>query len=465
MKRFVIILVVVIILAGGGYAFYRWRAQRQAASTTASFQTAKASHGNLVSTVGATGTVRSNQTADVSWKTSGTVETVNAKVGDKVKTGDVLAKLEQTSLPQTVILAQSDLSTAQKALEDLNTNAETSRVQALQNIATYAQNAKDAQYQLDNFSVPANQANLTTMDALDQMKKALDQARAAFEPYKYYPETDATRKSLKDTLDSAQSDFNSAVKRLNLENQLLAANANLDKARSDYEKWKNGPDPKDVAAAQAKIAAATATLKQAEIDAPFAGDITVAIPKTGDQVQAGTLAFRLDDLSTLYVDLEVSEIDINQIQVGQLVSTTFDAIPGKNYLGAVSDLDNVGTATQGVVNFTVTVKLTNPDKAVKPGMTAAANIIVKQLENVLIVPNRAVRLQNGKRVVYILRDNKPTPIPITLGATSDTTSQVVGGELKVGDLIVLNPPATLGTGGGGGPFGGGGGGPGRGPGG
>jgi len=66
---------------------------------------------------------------------------------------------------------------------------------------------------------------------------------------------------------------------------------------------------------------------------------------------------------------------------------------------------------------------------------------------VLLVPNRAVRLVNGKRVVYVLQDQQLETVQITLGATSDIESEVVDGELRVGDLIVLNPPQYYETGG------------------
>lgn len=85
-----------------------------------------------------------------------------------------------------------------------------------------------------------------------------------------------------------------------------------------------------------------------------------------------------------------------------------------------------------MVDFNVTVELTNPDEQVKPGMTAAVNVVVSQLSDVLLVPNRAVRFKNGDQVVYLLRDGQVVPVVIQLGASSDTDSQVVDGELKVG---------------------------------
>ena len=122
----------------------------------------------------------------------------------------------------------------------------------------------------------------------------------------------------------------------------------------------------------------------------------------------------------------------------------------------MTSVASVGSSVQGVVNFTVTVQLDNVDAEVKPGMTAAVTITVKQLDSVILVPNRAVRLVNNQRVVYVLRNGQTTEIPITLGATADTFSEVASGDLKEGDQVILNPPTNFTGTGGGGLFGGGG---------
>ncbi len=442
MRKFLYFVIAIAILGAAGYAYFRWRGQQQS-SAFANLQTTPAQRGAFTASIGATGLVRSRQSVLLSWKTSGTVENVDYTVGDLVSAGTRLAELSQTSLPQNVILARADLESAQQALKDLYTNAENARTQALQSISTYAKSVKDAQYQLDNFSVSDEQARLEPIEAFDLMQERLETARQIFEPYKFYPSSDPTRKDLKEKLDAAQAELNVAVKRLDYVYALQVANANLKKARQDYELWKDGPSAGEIAAAEARIAAAQATLNQAWIEAPFAGVITAAIPQGGDQVAAGVEAFRLDDLRSLLIDLAVSEIDINQIEAGQPVTATFDAIRGKEYNGKVVSVDRVGTSNQGVVDFTVTVELTDPDDQVKPGMTAAVNVIVNELSDVLLVPNRAVRFREGRQVVYLLRDNKIVPVNVELGATSDLDSQVIGGELQVGDIIILNPPAQF----------------------
>jgi len=144
------------------------------------------------------------------------------------------------------------------------------------------------------------------------------------------------------------------------------------------------------------------------------------------------------------------------VQVGQSVALTFDAISGKNYEGKVVQVAQAGEDVLGAVKFTVTVELTDADTSVKPGMTAAVNITVQQLNDVLLVPNRAVRLVDNQRVIYVLADGQAKQVKVNLGASSDTMSEVVSSDLKAGDLIILNPPSTLfQNNNGGGPFGGG----------
>jgi len=92
----------------------------------------------------------------------------------------------------------------------------------------------------------------------------------------------------------------------------------------------------------------------------------------------------------------------------------------------------------------VTVEILDADEDVKPGMTSAVNIVINQLEETLLVPNRAVRVVEGQRVVYILKKDKTLEsLNVTLGASSNTYSEVVGGDLKAGDQIVLNPPSMF----------------------
>ncbi|MFZ5921013.1 MAG: efflux RND transporter periplasmic adaptor subunit [Chloroflexota bacterium] len=414
------LLIVLLVLAVAAAAFFYLR-QSNTASAAAQWQTAKIETGNLVATVGATGTVRPNQTAVIVWQSSGTVEDVSVKVGDRVSDGDVLAALEKTSLSQNIILAEADLATARTALEDLLA----SKTPAAQSFIALraAQEKYDKAFNYrDSLNGPIT---------VEKIK--MSRIKIAGKTYEIPEKVEVEVMPDVESIDEADAD-------------LALAEAQLDDARRAWERVKDGPSQADIIAAEARIAAAQATLNMARLTAPFAGTISEAHPMPGDQVGAGVTAFRIDDLSRLLVDVQISEVDINSIQVGQEVSLSFDAILDKKYHGVIAEVGKVGSNVGGVVNFTVTVELTDADEQVKPGMTAAVNIVVREINDVLLVPNRAVRLVDGKRVVYLLlEDGTLEQVEIRLGSSSDTMSVLASENLEEGDQVVLNPPQNFGN--------------------
>jgi HlyD family secretion protein len=399
----VILLAVIFANAGGKKNVTKW-------------QTASLTRGNLVATVGATGSVHAKQSAVLVWQTTGIVSAVNAQVGNRVSRDDVLASLDKASLNQSVILAEADLASAKKALEDL-TNSDTASAQALVTL-TNAQKAYEKAY---NWRLDLN----GKIDITDT----------------YYEFGILKQRKYKG--------YASAATIASADQNLALTEAQLNDAQRNYDRLKNGAASSDIASAKARVAAAQSTLNMAFLSAPFDGTITQAAPSVGDQVSAGTTAFRIDDLSHLLVDLQVSEVDINTVTIGQSATLTFDAILGKEYHGKVVEVGQAGDTVQGVVNFTVTVELTDVDESVKPGMTAAVNIVIQEQKDVVLIPNRTVRLVNAERVVYVLVGGKSELVKVKLGATDGTNSVLVEGNVKEGDLIILNPPSANG-----GPFGG-----------
>lgn len=242
--------------------------------------------------------------------------------------------------------------------------------------------------------------------------------------------------------------------------ELAVLAAQLADAERELERWKDGPDEGEIEALEARIAAAEAMIAAAQIRAPFDGVVTQVFIQPGDQAAPGTQAFRLDDLDRLVVDIQVSEIDIASIEVGQPVLLSFDAITplvlrslgrdpsspgaqGTAFTGRVLQVARVGDQVDGLTHFPVTVEVLDGEGLVRPGMMAEAEIVLRQVEDVLAVPNRAIRYENGERVVYVLEGQKPVPVQVTLGAASAEYSQVLDGGLKAGDLIVLDPPEDI----------------------
>jgi HlyD family secretion protein len=416
--RTLLIILLIVVIAASAFIYVRG----SNADSASQFQTEPLKRGTLTATIGATGTVRAMQTAILVWQAAGTVDMVNVKVGDNIPEDFVMAFLEKASLPQSIIAAEADLADAQKALDDLLTS-NTARAEATITL----KDAQEAYDKADNYL-----HYLQNSRRIPQTSVRTYLIRTP-RGYEYRTKT----KSFKGP---APEDWI-----IEAENDLALKKAELDEAQRTFDRLTAG-NTAEIAAAQARVEAAQATLNMARVISPFAGTVTESHTLPGDQVSAGATAFRLDNLSSLLVDVEVSEVDINNVSIGQAVTLTFDAILGKTYHGEVVEVAQAGTVEEGVVNFTITVELTDADALVKPGMTAGVNIVVQELQDVLLVPNRAVRLVDGERVVYVLEEGQSVKKDVRLGSSSDTMSIVAGGDLTEGDLIILNPPVEFGPG-------------------
>jgi HlyD family secretion protein len=461
----VLIIIVVVFVA------YRVLGKSASSSSTSQYQTAKVERGTLTATISATGNVRANQSASLNWQLNAKVGEVRTSLGQVVKKDDILVTLDPSTLPQTLIQAQSDLLNAQQALQDLYDQANTTKAKALDTLAKAQKALDDAQTKRGwyNNNTRADQYTIQKAEADYYLAKAqVDTAQEIFDNTSQLDSESTERAQAQSNLAAAQSRMQQAKwmwdyyrgKPDSLDiNQAEAAvqlaRAQVDDAQRALDKLQNGPDSKDIVVAQNRVASAQAAVNQTRLTAPFNGTITSLTAKSGDLVTPSTFALRIDDISSLYVDLDVSEVDINKVQTGQSVTLTFDAVPNKIYNGEVSEVGKVGTATSGAINFPVTVKLSDADDNVRPGMTAAATLTLTRLENVLMVPSRAVRSVSSKRVVYISSPGSGTtglkPVIIEIGAISDTMVEITGGDLKEGDTVILNPPAQsqFGPGGGG----------------
>lgn len=458
MKKWIIIIITIAIIAGGIYAFSRYT---QFQETTAQFERVQMimlETGSLIATVSATGNVRSQQDAILTWSTSGTVERVFVELLDAVEEGDVLAVLEQTSLPQNVIQAQADLYNARVALDELNEGYSQFEVaQAAQAVAYAEEDLAEAETAYYNLSHPAHQTYIDQAFAdLVLAEDRLESAQESYEQFANRPEDNLQRASALSRLADAEQAYYAALRNYNSVSnaandisltvgaaELEVARQSLAEAQAEYERVLAGPEEGEIAAAEARVTALEATLQQAWIEAPFDGTITQVDPQPGDQVSNNNQAFRLDDLSTMYIDVEISEIDIASIEVGQEAIITFDALPSVEYRGRVAYVALIGVESGGLVNFNVTVEMLKVDENIRPGMTAAVDIIISASEETLLIPNQAIRVEDGAQVVYVMNpESGLQPVAVTLGMSSETHSQVLAGDLAEGSRIVLNPEAV-----------------------
>mgnify|MGYP000878517151 CR=1 FL=1 len=452
----VVILIVVMIMAllagcGGG-----------ASSSALNFQTEPLQKGDLTAQVIANGAVRPNLSSDLSWQVNGIVESVNANLGDMVEQGQVLASLRTDSLPQQVIAAKAELYQAQQALDDLTNSSDEKAAAANLDLANARKALEDARQKRSWLTADRRLVNPTTIDTaraeLAKLEAMVEDARGAYEGLGYLAEDDPVRLdakiywlNLKTQRDQAKYQLEYLTGKpteqeiAQADAVVAAAEADLNRGQATYDQWKNGVPQDELVAAQARVDSAQAALKLAQLTAPFAGMVTVLDTRAGDETHLGSTAFRVEDRSHMYVDVSISEMDINRVQAGQDVTVTLDAAYGQEYPGRVVEVGISGNSLQGLVSYPVTVELVKVDSKIKTGMTAAVHIQVDSVKDVLMVPNKAVRMVDGQRVVYVIKAANPLPqkVVIKLGVSSETMSQVLEGDLQVGDKVVLNPDMLL----------------------
>lgn len=448
MKRNLVIVggVVVVILAIAGV--FGWQQMRASAASATRVQTAAVQRGTLVATVSTAGNVSAPEDATMAFQASGRVAKVNVQVGDKVKAGQVLMELDTADLQLALKTTQVNLASAQANYDQTRSNLQIAVKTAQANLAS-----AQASYDATKLKYQQNPNQLiVAKTALDKATVALQQAQSAYNAIAWRGDIGMTSQAA--ALQSATSDYNSALANYQItasginDTSLRTAQASLDNAQAGLDQAQHNLDTSlrvsqsNLDNAQVAVDQAQRNLDKAKLVAPFDGYVSAVNYSTGDTAGSST-AVVITDLSQLQVKVMVAEVDMSKLQVGDTAEMTLDALPGKTYTAKVLAIDPVGTITQGVVNYPVIVAVTNADAAVKPGMTANLQIAVDQRQNVLMIPNRAVRTMGNQKIATVLYKSQTIQVPIGIGLINDQYSEVTEG-LQEGDQVVLNQTQTTG---------------------
>ena len=321
---------------------------------------------------------------DLSFFTSGQIEEVFFEEGDLVKVDDVLARLgNREELEAAIANTEAELLSAQQALDELYDNNEIAKTEALRAVTTANRAVRDAQYQLDNFTIPQNQVEFETFEAVTIMKERLDKAREDFEPYKYRSSNNETRKDLKDNLEEAQSDYDSAIKRLEYETALNEAQNQWDEAHKDLEILQEGPDPDDIEVAESRIKAFEAALKSSEaafdhldLIATIDGTVVEEDLIIGQDVTPGQPVVKIVDFSEMYAETDdLTELEVVDVSLGQAVTIEPDAIPGLILDGTVEKISDIFEEKRGDVTYTTKILIDEIDPRLRWGMTVLITFI------------------------------------------------------------------------------------------
>jgi len=434
-------------------------------------RTATAERGTVTSVVSGTGSLLPAGRMNVSFKQTGVLTEVDVKVGDKVTTGQVLARIDSTTQQAALAQAQASLASAQANLQTTQSPLTSAQVAQLQHQVSNAQQS----YNDTVASVNAtNQADAATV-ASDQAKVNADCPSGAQCSQEQAQLANDKTKQNADAI-SGQSRINSAAQ------QITSARDNL-AVQTQVKPNALASGQAQVASAQAQVSAAQVALNQTTLTAPTSG-VVISIngvpgetagggtaqspgslapqPASGGTGGASSGFMVIDDTSSFVAVMPFAETDAARLAANQTTAFTFDAIPNLTISGHVLSISPSATVVSNVVDYYVSFVLNRTDPRLREGMTANASVTVAQADNAVRVPNAAVRTTGGTTMVTVLSKGQQVPTEVITGVVGDTYTEIKAG-LNDGDTVVL--PAlrtTTGTGNGsnlvrgGGGFGGGG---------
>lgn len=228
-----------------------------------------------------------------------------------------------------------------------------------------------------------------------------------------------------------------------------------------------------VTQARAALKSDQTNLAKASIRSPIDGVVLARKVEPGQTVaaslQAPVLFTLAENLAQMELQVDVDEADVGQVRAGQSATFNVDAYPGRKYPASITRVGYGSQTKDGVVSYKTILKVANDDLSLRPGMTATSEIITAQRENVLLVPNAALRftppkqsgrdekkngsfvasllprppasistkpVSGGAQQVWVLRDGQPVAVPVSVGATNGRQTEVTGGELKPGMQVI-----------------------------
>ena len=488
---------VVVVL--GLAAYYFWGNQ----TGTTQYLTARVERGNLRNTVTATGTLQAVTTVQVGSQASGTISALYADFNSIVKKGQVVAQLDPAVAKAQVDQARANLQQANASLQMARAAVTNSRAGV--NDAQARGLAAKSTAQNSQQGVSGAQANLAVLkaqqdDAMSYLKQQESLLKSGVVPQRDYDVALTAYRTAEARYNQAAAQLNQAV----LSEQsasgagIAQSQAQVQQSQAQVQQSQAG-----VLQAQAQVKQADAALRLAEVNlahttitSPIDGIVVSRAVDVGQTVAASlsapTLYTIANDLTQMQVIANIDQADIGLVEQAKSVKFSVDAFPGKDFDGKIRQMRLNPTSVQNVVTYNVVIDVSNPEQKLKPGMTANLTITIDERNNVLKVPNSALRYapqdataqktgastvagnSNGQgrrgqqtsnvnsadnsaspqgesrfapstapvlagqtRLVWVLgADGKPQSRRIKVGLTDGTSTEVVEGNLQEGEMVV-----------------------------
>lgn len=443
-RRFRVWLIIALLAAGlGGFAL--WGTGGGKASDQA-YRLGTAERGSITASVRATGTLNPVTTVLVGSQLSGQVVEILADYNTPVQEGQVVARLYSEQIKSRRDAALADLAQAKADLDTKRAQIDKARstLQRAEAQATDLNAQRDrTQAQLDDAQrTLERQQELTTRAVGTQT--ALDQARTQ--------------------VDIQKANLASAMA------QIASNRAELDGFKADIALADAGLQSANavILQRQAKLRDIEIDLARTDIKSPVEGVVVKRDIELGQTVAASlsapTLFTIAQDLREIDIYANIDEADVGQLKAGQKVSFTVNAYPNRTFEGSVRMVRLSAQTVQNVVTYTAVISVQNQDQSLLPGMTANLQIITDEKEDVLRIPNAALRFRptvtaaaaqtqsrqrrpRGEmqdqdegsfgRIYRIGPDGIPQPVPVRLGVTDGSYTEILRGDLQEGAAVIV----------------------------
>jgi HlyD family secretion protein len=500
--KIISIMILIIILLTGYWGYKK--------ITNTSGETryvmASVTKGTILSLISGTGQVSALNQINITPTVSGTITSVNISPGDQVPAGKILFVIDNKNAQKTIRDAQISLQSAQLALQKLQIQNSTENTDAtLAKAYSDGFNAVSATF-LDLPSTVTGINNMLAQNNLSEnaarnsgntasnyrstaetayyaVKTAYDKNKNDFNTLDYNSKQSDIDILISETYDttkllaSAIKDMNDYVNYLIQDSGRPSDYASYQTSLSGYTSTTNG-HLSALLSAETNIKSAKDTLPNNNIDlqnsqitvtqrqnaltdaeqalsdyyirAPFSGVIASVSVQKGDNASSGTTLGTIITSKKVAI-ISLNEVDVAKISLGEKTTLTFDAIPDLTIAGQVVEIDSLGTVSQGVVNYNVKISFDTSDDRVKPGMSVSANIITNVKQDVLTVPNSAIKTQNETSYVQMFDtplttpatgvQGSPSSVPpvnqtVEVGISDDTNTEIISG-IKEGDQVVV----------------------------
>ena len=450
-KLFWIFLIVVVLAGAGGYGYYRWK-QAQASSTqTSTLQTATVRQGDLVIRASGTGTLIAVTESDLVFGTSGKLENILVKVGDKVKAGQLLAQLDDSSQQTALAQAKQDL---------LELTSPAALATAQQNVAAAQQEIYNDEVALNNLTVPVKQAIIDNayaayVIAKDNFKKA--QERNDEYLTELDPENPKYAQAYQDVYDyqvamnnalgiyNLYTGYSNPAKVAEAQAQVDIDKATLLEAQNYLAALTGGGAPEDATGtALAQLNQTKLDLQSAKDDlaatklyAPFAGMVMAVDAQVGESVGSTTTILTLADLSQADIQFYMDESDWSNIKVGYDVEVTFDALQDQVFTGKVIEVMPSLVTVQGSSMIEGLAQLDNSVEEIQLPIYvgASVDVIAAQAKNAILVPVEALHeISTGQYAVFVMKNGTPTLTMVEVGLQDGTFAEIKSG-LEAGEVV------------------------------